>query len=227
MYNINSKLMERYPGAVIAEGSQIAENCRVDERCEISAEAVLKHNVVVCSNVHIIGKVLLDRSVMIRENATLVGPLHIAESTIISHDSIIGATREEEMSINQETIIEKNCKIGKQVEINGGVNVGPYARIRSGSRVIGDVPQYGLASRSPAILERFACPDCGGALYPKRKMSEILVVQCGQCNQVELRFTISVLTNTPNHVLLPNRALGNRVSTDGDDQRWLDEFEMH
>ena len=227
MSNINSKLMERYPGAGIAEGAQIAENCRVDEKCEISSEAVLKHSVVVCSNVHIIGKVLLDRSVMIRENVTLVGPLHIAENSIIGHDSIIGATREEEKSINKETFIDKNCRIGKQVEIYGGVNIGPFARIRSGSRVIGDVPQFGLAGRSPAILERFACPDCGGVLYTKRKMSEILVMQCGQCTQVELRFTISELSQTPNHVLLPNWTLGIKVNTDGDDQRWLDDLEMH
>jgi UDP-2-acetamido-3-amino-2,3-dideoxy-glucuronate N-acetyltransferase len=225
----NSKLKMWYPEAKIADGADIEFGCRIDEGCEISGEAVIKPSVVLCQNVTIIGKVWLDWSVMIRENTILVGPLCIKQGTTIGPDAVIGATREDESIADKETFIHEHCRIGKQVEIIGGVSIGQHARVRAGSQVIGDVPNYGLVSHSPAYLERFACPKCGGFLRVRSVSQFVSDWQCQQCNhgsEGDLRFSKKMLASTPCHILLPNGALGKEVNIASDDQRWVDELEM-
>ena len=221
------QLKRQFPGAVIDEGAQIAEGCRIDEGCEISDEAVIQRGTAICKNTHIIGTVAIGRNVVVRENVTLVGPLVIGDEVFIGHDSVIGSARDEEdVWVSETTAIRENSKIGKEVEILAGCQIGRSAKIRAGSRVIGDVPEYGLAGRSPAILERFACPECGGALRVQSVMDKISEMKCQGCGQAALRMNRADLANTPGRVLLPHGGIGKPMSMLGDDQRWLWEWEI-
>jgi len=229
--NISNK--ERFPGSVIAldalieNGARIGEMCRIDSGCQISTDAVIEQNVALCQNVQILGDVKIELGSIIRENVTLVGPLHIGEGVYIGHDSIIGATRIDANLSENETVIHESCRIGKQVEIIGGVTVGAFSRIRANAKVIGDVPQYGVVSRSPAILERFGCPNCGGKLIIKQRSESLLFLGCTACNQTEIKFSSTEWAQVPNHVLLPHNQQGKEfISTKGDDLRWLEEWEV-
>lgn len=226
MVTMTKALKEKFAGVLIANGAQIGGMCRIDAGCEISAESVIQQQVAICKNVQIIGAVKIDYGVVIRENVTLVGPLHICQNSFIGHDSILGATREELVTAQKETVIGERCRIGKEVEILGGVQMGNYVRVRAGSRVMGDVPQYGVVSRSPAILERFGCPGCGGRLNISANHGGAIFVKCAHCDQGEIKFSTREWSDSPNHVLLPDGALGIEfVPTLGDDLRWLEDWE--
>ena len=211
-------LSTRYPGATIAEGATIHETCRIDPGAQISAQAVLDPAVVICQNVKIIGQVHLARAVNVREKATLVGPLHISENTYIARDAKIGLEHAESATPTPVTHIG--------AEILFGVQVGDHARVRAGSRLIGDLPQYGLASHAPAILERYACPHCGGPLRVIRSFREIVDTRCNQCGFGTLRFSKHRFASIFSRVLLPGNTFGELVNTRGDDPRWIDEKEL-
>ena len=212
--------------AKVAEGAIVHATSRIDPGCEISSETTLADHVTLCQNVTIIGRVTLEPNVNVRENVTLVGPLHIGEGTIIAHDVVIGLLREENDLADQETIIENYCRIGAGAEIIGGVHIGRHALIRAGSKVIGDIPPYGLASRNPAILERYACPECGGILQIYRGFREIVDTRCVSCGADGLRFPKRSYWSSLGRVLLPKDSYGETVSTQGDDYRWIDDKEL-
>ncbi len=212
--------------AKIAEGAGFHATSRIDPGCKISPETILEDHVTLCQNVTTFGRVRLEHSVNVRENVTLVGPLHIGEHTYIAHDVVIGLLREENDLADQETIIEDCCRIGVGAEIIGGVHIGRHVFIRAGSKVIGDVPPYGLASGNPAILERYACPKCGGMLRIYRNFREIIDTRCVTCGDVELRFSKGIYFSSIGRVLLPKDSFGETVSTQGDDYRWIDEKEL-
>ena len=219
-------LNPKYSQAKVSEGAIVDETCRIDPGCEISPETILKRNVTLCQNVTIIGKVTLDPNVNVRENVTLVGPLHIGEGTYIAHDVVIGLLREENDLADQETTIENHCRIGVGAEIIGGVHIGRHVLIRAGSKVIGDIPHYGLASRNPAILERYACPKCGGIVRVYRNFREIVDTRCENCGADDLRFSKRTYFSSLGRVLLPKDSFGVTVSTQGDDYRWIDDKEL-
>ena len=212
--------------AKIAEGAIVHATGRIDPGCEISAETILEDHVTLCQNVTIIGRVKLEHNVKVSENVTLVGPLHIGEGTNIAQNAVIGLLREENDLADQETIIENYCRIGVGAEIIGGVHIGRHALIRAGSKVIGDIPPYGLASRNPAILERYACLKCGGILRVYRGFRDIVDTQCVSCGADGLRFPKRSYFPILGRVLLPKDSYGDPVSTQGDDYRWIDEMEM-
>ena len=219
-------LSTRYPGTHIAEGAHIFETCRIDPGAQISAEAVLGPAVVICKNVKIFGQVRLERAVNVRENATLVGPLQVGEGTYIARDAVIGVVRAASDAPTWHTHIGEQCRIGVGAEILAGLQVGNHARVRAGSRLIGDLPQYGLASRAPAILERYVCPKCGGSLRVFKAFRDIVDTRCEGCQMVVLRFSKTRFAPIFNRVLLPGNASGESVNTTGDDPRWSDEKEM-
>jgi acetyltransferase-like isoleucine patch superfamily enzyme len=218
-------LNPNYSQAKVAEGAIVHWTSRIDPGCEISPETILQDHVTLCQNVTIIGKVTLDPNVNIRENVTLVGPLRIGEHTYVAHDTVIGLLREDNDLAAQETIIENFCRIGVGAEIIGGVHIGPHVFIRAGSKVIGDIPPYGLASGNPAILERYACPKCGGILRVYRNFREIVDTRCVDCGD-ELRFSKGKYFSSIGRVLLPKDSFGETVSTQGDDYRWINEKEL-
>lgn len=219
-------LNPNYSKPKIAEGAIVHATCRIDSGCEISSEAILEDHVTLRQNVSIIGRVRLDHDVKVSENVTLVGPLHIGEHSNIAHDVVIGLLREDNDLADQETIIENYCRIGASAEIIGGVHIGRHVLIRAGSKVIGDIPHYGLASRNPAILERYACPKCGGILRIYRGFRDIVDTQCVSCGANELRFPKRSYFPIVGRVLLPKDSFGETVSTQGDDYRWIDDKEM-
>ena len=222
----STPLNPNYLQAKVAEGAVVHHTSRIDPGCEISPETILEDGVTLCQNVTIIGRVTLAPFVNIRENVTLVGPLHIGEHTYIAHDTVIGLLREDNDLADQETIIEHHCRIGVGAEIIGGVHIGRHVFIRAGSKVIGDIPPYGLASDNPAILERYTCPKCGGILRIYRNFREIIDTRCVNCGDVDLRFSKGTYFSSIGRVLLPKGSFGETVSTQGDDYRWIDDKEL-
>lgn len=81
--------------AKVTKDAIVDETSCIDPGCEISLETTLKMNVTLCQNVTIFGRVTLDPHVNVRENVTLVGPLHIGEGTYIAHDVVVGLLRED------------------------------------------------------------------------------------------------------------------------------------
>lgn len=221
-----SILSTRYPETTIAEGARIQETCRIDPGAQISAEAVLDSAVVICKNVHIIGQVHLAHAVNVRENVTLVGPLQVGEGTYIARNVKIGAEPAVEDAPAGGTRIGEQSRIGVGAEILAGVQIGNHARVRAGSRLIGDLPSYGLAGRDPAILERYACPRCGGPLSVFKQFREIVDTRCIHCQADILRFSKHRFASVFNRVLLPGSAFGKAVNTAGDDPRWIDDVEL-
>ncbi len=219
-------LNPKYCQAKVSKGAIVHGTSRIDPGCEISSETILEDHVTLCQNVTIIGRVTLEPNVNVRENVTLVGPLHIGEGTNIAHDVVIGLLREDNDLADKETIIENYCRIGVGAEVIGGVHIGHHVLIRAGSKVIGDIPHYGLASRNPAILERYACPKCGGILRIYRNFREIVDTHCLNCGADGLRFSKRTYFSSQGRVLLPKDSFGETVSTQGDDYRWIDDKEL-
>jgi acetyltransferase-like isoleucine patch superfamily enzyme len=219
-------IIARYPGTHISQGASIHESCRIDPGTHISAEAILDQAVVIYQNVKIIGRVHLERAVKVQEHVTLVGPLVIGQESYIARGAVIGVERAEGVSLQAETRLGQNCQIGLGAVILAGVQVGSHARIRAGSWLIGDLPQYGLASRNPAILERYACPICGGPLDSVRSLHQVHDTRCWQCKGEIYRFCISACAGDFNRILLPGNNFGERVNTTGDDPRWRNEKEL-
>ena len=219
-------LNPNYSQATVAEGAIVHGTSRIDPGCVISPETILEDHVTLCHNVSIIGRVTLEHNVNVRENVTLVGPLHIGKGSYIAHDVVIGLLREDNDLADQESIIENYCRIGVGAEIIGGVHIGRHALIRAGSKVIGDIPPYGLASGNPAILERYACPECGGILRIYRNFREIVDTRCVNCGADGLRFSKRSYFSSLGRVLLPKDSYGETVSTQGDDYRWIDDKEL-
>ncbi len=143
--------------------------------------------------------------------------------TYIARDVVIGLLREENDLADQETVIENFCRIGVGAEIIGGVHVGRQVLIRAGSKVIGDIPNYGLASRNPAILERYACPECGGTLRIYRNFREIVITRCQNCGADGLRFSKRAYFASLGRILLPKDSFGETVPNQGDDFRWIND----
>lgn len=225
MIALDEKLSKRFPGARIETGVVIGDSCRIDPGCEISEGTVLEQKVALCANVHIQGDVHIGIGCVIRENATLIGPLQIKEHSFIGPGSIIGAAKEDEIN-NHPTILGTQVRVGKAAVIIAGIHIGDGARIRARSKVIGDVPRNGLVNRSPAILEGYICPNCGNGLQIREAHPPVLHVICPSCHEPPIIMTMTDWADRPNHVLLPKNQLGEVVSTLGDDLRWLDEWEI-
>lgn len=224
MSTCNPQWVAKYPGTEIAAGAIIHESCRIGRDTAVSAEVVLGPDVVIGNNVKLSGRVNVERAAIIHEYSTLLGPLHIAEKAVISSGGVIGLVQAE--SEHRETQLMESCRIGRAAQILGGLQVGRYARIRGGSLVIGDVPSYGLASQNPAVLERYACPKCGGPLEHIRMLKGVVDTRCSDCGAGEYRFAASFWKDAFNRILLPNQSFGVVSHEFNDDQSWSDEKEM-
>ena len=213
-----------YPGAVIAPGASIHETCRINRGALIGAEAILAPEVVIGKNVMIEGKVIIQRAVHIAENSALLGPVSIGEQALIGPGVIIGLVNAETDS--RDTHIMEGCRVGRAVQILAGLHLGRHARIRAGSLVTGDVPHYGLAGQNPAVLERYACPKCGGRLVEIRAVFGAIDTYCEDCGAGEYRFPRLFWTDAFNRVLLPGYAFGELDPNPYADPIWDDDREI-
>ena len=224
MSELNQQGLAEGLGAKVPEGASVNAFGLISQDAEISAQASLAPDVMIGKNVKIIGKVQIGSGVTVHENATLLGPLTIAENTIIGSGAVIGLVKAN--SDRPETQIMESCRIGRAVQILAGLQVGQHARIRAGSLVRGDVPSYGLASQNPALLERYACPKCGGPLEAVRSLPGAVDTTCSDCGAGEYRFAASFWKDAFFKVLLPNQTLGYRSLGFCPDQTWVDEKEL-
>ena len=214
----------QFAGAVITTGASIHETCHIHAGALISAETILAPEVVICKNVMIEGKVIIQRAAHIAHNTTLLGPLSIGEQAFIGPGGIIGFFNADTNS--RDTHIMESCRVGRAAQILAGLHLGRHAQIRAGSLVTGDVPHYGLASQNPAILERYACPKCGGPLVEIRAVFGAIDTFCEDCGSGEFRFARQFWTDAFNRVLLPGYAFGELVPNPYADPTWNDEKEL-
>jgi UDP-2-acetamido-3-amino-2,3-dideoxy-glucuronate N-acetyltransferase len=217
-------ILSQFAGSKIAEGASIHESCQVALGAEISAEALLAPEVYIGKYTKVVGAVHIGRGVKVHELSTLVGPLHIGENAIIGPGVVIGLGQADTDA--RHTFLMEACRIGRAVQILAGVRVGRHARIRAGSLVSGDVPSYGLAAQNPAVLERYACPKCGGNLVQVMLVRGAIDTRCEACGHGDYRFARQFYTEAFNRVLLPYHALGALVQTFGTTTEWIDEKEM-
>jgi UDP-2-acetamido-3-amino-2,3-dideoxy-glucuronate N-acetyltransferase len=224
MSNSGQQGLVKSPKAEDPESALLHALAQLSQDPEISAESSLAPDVVIGKNVKLYGKVRVESGVTIYENATLLGPLHIAENAVIGPGVIIGLVRAE--TDCPETHLMESCRVGKAVQILTGLHIGQHARIRAGSVVTGDVPSYGLASQNPAILERYACPKCGGPLEAVRGLAGAFDTRCSDCGAGDYRFAASYWKDAFHRVLLPNQTLGVLSLGFHDDPSWSDEKEI-
>lgn len=219
-------LKKWYPGVEIQAGADLQENCRFDTGCQIGSGAVIGQGVVVCAGARISGAVVIEGEVNVRENVTLVGPLHVGKNVFFAPGVTVGLVRAGGAAPDALTDIQEGAVIGKQAEILGGVCVGQYAHIRAKSRVIGDVPARTVVSRSPAIMEGYICKDCAGLIYPTTLgAGSALRLQCPRCATPAVTIVRDEMKRL-SHVLLPNGACGPYVNMAGDDLRWKEDLEI-
>ena len=211
-------------GPQITGGADAHENCRVDLSAEISVEAVLEREVVIGKYVNVVGAVHIERAVTVYPFSTLIGPLHIGEGSLIGPGVVIGLNQAD--TTTRQTCIMEACRVGRAVQILGGLQVGRHARIRAGSLVTGDVPHYGLVAQNPAILEGYACPKCGGLLTQVRLVRGAIDTHCEDCRAGEYRFANQFWADAFNRVLLPYHAFGAPVWPLGISAVWRDEDEL-
>ena len=217
-------VLAHFFGPKIAEGATVHESCQVEQGAEISAEAVLGPEVRIGKYAKVVGAVHIGRAVMVHELTTLIGPLNIGENAIIGPGVVIGLGQAE--TDTRETHLMEACRVGRAVQILAGVRVGRHARIRAGSLVTGDVPNYGLAAQNPAVLERYACPKCGGNLGQLWMVRGAVDTRCESCGAGDYRFAHQFYNDAFNRVLLPYHTFGALVHNLGVDTEWRDEVEL-
>lgn len=156
----------------------------------------------------------------------LIGPIDVMDQTIISAYTQIGLEIAEGRELNSKTIIGKEVHIGYGVEILGGVNLNEHCKIRSNSRVIGDVPSYGLAGGNPAALENYICPWCAELLKPFGRIGLVFEYGCQYCQDFKIRLVLNEQSPKPGFILLPGGRSGESSNNTDYNPRWFDDLEM-
>jgi acetyltransferase-like isoleucine patch superfamily enzyme len=222
----SAQLNQRYPQTQIEPGAVVPTSCRVGAGCQISGEARLEEIVILEKNVRLVGAVTLRSYTTIRQNNLLVGPLEVMEKAILSMGVKVGLAQAEGDSLVSPTRIGRQVHIGIGAEILGGVVLGDHCRIRAGSRVVGDVPEYGLAGGESAVLENYVCSNCSCFLRSLGRVGLVYDFGCPVCGQTKIRIPANENRPKMSHVLLPGGKSGAFVALDGLDPRWVDDLEM-
>ncbi|MEI8133089.1 MAG: DapH/DapD/GlmU-related protein [Leptolinea sp.] len=220
------QLMQFFPNTHIEMGAVIPSTCRIDSGCTIGAKSRLGQVVRLDRDVQLLGSVILQRAVVIGHSAVLVGPLEIGEEVILAAGVKVGVKMAVGDVLASLTRIRQGAHIGVNAEVMGGVILGEHCRVRAGSRVLGDVPAYGLAGGDPAILENFVCSNCSSILHPIRRVNLVVDFGCPACGQTKTRISTNEDRPKPGHVLLPGGKSWEQVSMIGSDPRWDDGLEM-
>jgi len=223
---IDTQLMQKNPKTRIEKGAIIPTSCQIASGCEVSAQSYLMESVILEKNVRLVGPVFLHFRTVIRQNSVLVAPLEVMDETVISANSKVGLSMAEGNELVSPTRIGKQSRIGYNVEILGGIVLGDYCKIRAHSRVIGDVPAYGLVGGDPAVLENYICPICLELLSPLGIKGQVFDFGCPICGETKIRILRGSGSSRPGYVLLPNGKHGTPVSLTGYDPRWFDDLEM-
>lgn len=131
---------------VVFEKAKIGKNCNINAQCLIENDVIIGDNVTIKSGVQIWDGITIEDNVFIGPNVTFTN-----DSTPRS---------KQYPSVFLKTRIAKGASIGANSTIVGGITVGSYALIGSGSVVTKDIRNNELWYGNPARFKGHVC-NCG------------------------------------------------------------------
>jgi len=127
--------------AVVLEGAEIGENCNINCHTFIENDVVIGDRVTVKSGVFLWDGIRVEDDVFIGPNATFTNDKYPKSKQYPGEF--------------QKTILKKNCSIGANATILGGVTIGAYALIGAGAIVTKDVPDYAIVKGMPSKISSY------------------------------------------------------------------------
>lgn len=124
--------------AIILSDAVIGDHCNINCHTFIENDVVLGNNVTVKAGVFLWDGLEVEDDVFIGPNATFV------------NDKYPRSKHYPEK--NLRTRLCKQCAIGANATILGGITVGPYASVGAGAVVTKDVPAFALVTGAPAVI---------------------------------------------------------------------------
>lgn len=125
--------------SIILEGAVIGENCNINCHTFIENDVCLGNNVTVKSGVYLWDGIAIEDNVFVGPNATFTNDKYPRSKSYPASF--------------QKTILKKNCSIGANATVLGGVTIGAFAIVGAGSVVTKDVPDYALVVGNPAKIQ--------------------------------------------------------------------------
>lgn len=144
----------------------VLKNANIGSNCNINAGVLVENDVVIGNNVTI------KSGVQIWDGITLEDNVFIGPNVTFTNDFLPRSKQYPKKFLN--TIIKKSASIGANSTIIGGIIIGEYAMIGSGSVVTKNVGIQELWYGNPAIHKGYVC-KCG------QKCDEKLV--CDECKE--------------------------------------------
>jgi acetyltransferase-like isoleucine patch superfamily enzyme len=215
---------QTFPGVAITLGAVVSLDAKIGAGCEIGPDVKIG-NALLSENVRISGQVKIANGVQVGSGVILKGPLEIHREAVLAAGVSVGAEAYRTPDCAPVSVIGERALVGRWAQILGGVVLDPFCCICAHSRVVGDVPGYGLAGGAPAVLENFVCPQCGNIMRFSQPHGLALKIGCYHCN-------FQVVVN-PAHsagrfgrVCLPGWRMGEAVDMSRLDPRWDFNYEM-
>lgn len=156
--------------AQIREGAVLGKNCIIGKGVYIDHDVVIGDNCKIQNHVSIYFQTLIEKNVFIGPN------------TCFTNDKIPRATSPTGKQKNKKDwkaskiIIKEGASVGAGSIILPGITIGKWAMIGAGSLVSKNIPDYGLAYGSPAMIKGYVC-SCGAKLISRKSYSF-----CSKCN---------------------------------------------
>ncbi|HEX8692871.1 MAG TPA: acyltransferase [Longimicrobium sp.] len=157
-----------YAGSRIGRGLQTGHNVILREESEIGDDVAVWSNTVVDYGCRIGSRVKIHCNVYVPQFTVIEDDVFIAPGCTFANDVHPGCACADPASF-RGPVIRRGARIGVNVTITPGVEIGAYALVGSGSVVTRDVPPGTVVVGSPArVLRRTSelrCRD-GSAAYP-------------------------------------------------------------
>lgn len=118
----------------IGNNVTIGENCKIGQNVTIADGAIIGHNCVIQDNVCLSIGVVCDDNVL------------IGNSTIVTEIQYFDKQKLNEKSVGKITKLNKGVRIGANVTILSGIEIGCFAFISSGIIINKDIRPYALIS---------------------------------------------------------------------------------
>ncbi len=125
--------------SIILEGAEIGDNCNINCHTFIENDVRIGNNVTVKSGVYLWDGIVIEDNVFVGPNATFTNDKYPRSKSYPASF--------------QKTILKKNCSIGANATVLGGLTIGHYAIVGAGSVVTKDVPDFALVVGNPAIIK--------------------------------------------------------------------------
>jgi len=123
--------------AVILQNAQIGTDCNINCHTFIENDVVIGNRVTLKSGVYLWDGTLVEDDVFIGPNASFVNDAYPRSKNY--------------PEAFQNVVLKKNCSIGANATILGGISIGEYALIGAGAVVTKNVKPFALIIGNPGI----------------------------------------------------------------------------